>query len=99
MVSGASATCALVVAPLSRAHGVGAVRLAVGLAGLIQLLVGILRGGRLVRMLPHPVVLGFVNGLAVKVIRAQVDHFQHPHGVWLAYIDSVPASARVEKLL
>jgi len=83
MVSGASATGALVLAPLVREHGSAAMPLAVACAGLVQLLVGYLRGGRLVRMLPHPVVLGFVNGLAVKVILAQVDHFQHPHGVWL----------------
>ena len=56
MVSGASATGALVLAPLVREHGSAAMPLAVACAGLVQLLVGYLRGGRLVRMLPHPVV-------------------------------------------
>lgn len=83
MVSGASATCALVVAPLGKTHP-EAIPTAVISAGVTQMAVGLLRGGRLVRMLPHPVVLGFVNGLAVKVIVAQVDHFQFPHGTWLA---------------
>ena len=82
MVSGASATCALVVAPLGR-ESPEAIPTAVVLAGLLQMGIGYLKGGRLVRMLPHPVVLGFVNGLAVKVILAQVDHFQFPHGTWL----------------
>ena len=76
MVSGASATCALVLKPLVESHGVEAMRVAVFVAGLLQLAVGLLKGGRLVRMVPQPVVLGFVNGLAVKVLRAQVDHFQ-----------------------
>ena len=83
MITGASATCALVLRPLVAAHGVEAMRVAVALAGALQLLVGLLKGGRLIRMVPQPVVLGFVNGLAVKVLRAQVDHFQHPQGVWL----------------
>lgn len=83
MVAGASASCAIVLAPLVRAHGPEAMRVAVALAGALQLLVGLLKGGRLSRMVPQPVVLGFVNGLAVKVLRAQVDHFQHPRGVWL----------------
>ncbi|KAH8050864.1 secondary active sulfate transmembrane transporter [Aureococcus anophagefferens] len=77
--------------PLVESHGVEAMRVAVFVAGLLQLAVGLL-GGRLVRMVPQPVVLGFVNGLAVKVLRAQVDHFQpggrrpptFPHGTWLA---------------
>ena len=63
MVSGASATCALVVAPLGKSNP-EAIPTAVVLAGLLQLAIGYLKGGRLVRMLPHPVVLGFVNGSA-----------------------------------
>ena len=63
MVSGASATCALVVAPLGKEQP-EAIPTAVVLAGLLQLAIGYLKGGRLVRMLPHPVVLGFVNGSA-----------------------------------
>ena len=61
MVSGASATCALVVAPLGKEQP-EAIPTAVVLAGLLQLAIGYLKGGRLVRMLPHPVVLGFVDG-------------------------------------
>ena len=63
MVSGASATCALVVAPLGKTSP-EAIPTAVVLAGLLQMAIGYLKGGRLVRMLPHPVVLGFVNGSA-----------------------------------
>ena len=61
MVSGASATCALVVAPLGKEQP-EAIPTAVVLAGLLQLAICYLKGGRLVRMLPHPVVLGFVDG-------------------------------------
>jgi len=63
MVSGASATCALVVAPLGKEQP-EAIPTAVVLAGLLQLAIGYLKGGRLVRMLPHPVVLGFVKSSA-----------------------------------
>jgi MFS superfamily sulfate permease-like transporter len=84
MVSGTSATAALIVAPLAKSHGHAAMSLAVCLAGALQFLLGVLRFGKFIRMVPQPVMLGFVNGLAAKVVVAQVPHFQQLDGAWLA---------------
>ena len=65
-------------------HGHAAMSLAVCLAGALQFLLGVLRFGKFIRMVPQPVMLGFVNGLAAKVVVAQVPHFQHLDGAWLA---------------
>lgn len=46
------------------------------LAGLIQILVGILRLGKFIRLVPHPVMFGFVNGLAIIIFMAQFKSFK-----------------------
>jgi SulP family sulfate permease len=54
------------------------------LAGAIQFLVGVLKLGRFIRLVPHPVMMGFVNGLAILILLAQFDAFRGPDGGWLA---------------
>ena len=49
---------------------------AVILMGLIQVTFGILRLGKFIRLVPHPVMLGFVNGLAIIIFKAQFDQFK-----------------------
>ena len=46
------------------------------LEGLLQLTAGALRWGKFIRMVPHPVMLGFVNGLAIVIFLAQLDQFK-----------------------
>ncbi|MDA3874200.1 MAG: SulP family inorganic anion transporter, partial [Kiritimatiellae bacterium] len=53
------------------------------LAGLFQIIFGLLKLGRFVRLVPHPVMMGFVNGLAVLIFLAQFKSFQTPDGDWL----------------
>lgn len=53
------------------------------IAGLIQLLVGILKLGRFIRLVPHPVMIGFVNGLAIVILIAQFGSFKGADGSWL----------------
>jgi SulP family sulfate permease len=53
------------------------------LAGLIQVIVGALKLGRFIRLVPHPVMMGFVNGLAILILLAQIDSFRTPDGLWL----------------
>jgi len=48
------------------------------LAGLLQIAAGQLKLGKFIRLVPHPVMLGFVNGLAVVMFRAQLRHFFDP---------------------
>lgn len=90
LVSGASATCSMIVKPLCETDGHLTVSLAVVMAGFFQLLLGLTRCGRYIRVIPKPVMIGFVNGLSIKVLMAQVPHFQihdssiSSHGgVWL----------------
>uniref|UniRef100_UPI00066FEA23 SulP family inorganic anion transporter n=1 Tax=Frateuria defendens TaxID=2219559 RepID=UPI00066FEA23 len=54
------------------------------LGGLIQLAFGLLKLGKLIRMVPHPVMLGFVNGLAIVIAGSQLEHFRAADGGWLA---------------
>ena len=54
------------------------------LAGVIQALVGALKLGRFIRLVPHPVMMGFVNGLAILILVSQFESFRAPSGDWLA---------------
>src|SRR5690606_34665232 len=61
MISGATGAVAVVVAALAASHGVEYVFAAVVLSGLIQVVAGALKLGKLIRLVPHPVIFGFVN--------------------------------------
>ncbi len=63
MISGATGAIAVVIAALAYSHGVEYVFATVILAGLLQITAGTLRLGKLMRLVPHPVIFGFVNGL------------------------------------
>jgi len=76
MISGATGALAVVMVSLVAQHGVEYLFAAVVLMGLIQMLVGFLRLGKFIRMVPHPVMLGFVNGLAIVIFLAQLKSFQ-----------------------
>ena len=82
MISGAAGSMAVVIVALVVQHGVQYLLATVLLGGLIMLAFGLLRLGKLIRMVPHPVMLGFVNGLAIIIALAQFEHFQHD-GHWL----------------
>jgi SulP family sulfate permease len=76
MISGATGAMAVVMVSLVADHGVEYLFAAVVLTGLIQITAGILKLGKFIRIVPHPVMLGFVNGLAIVIFLAQVQHFQ-----------------------
>ncbi|MBI1195488.1 MAG: STAS domain-containing protein [Gammaproteobacteria bacterium] len=76
MISGATGSTAVVMVALVAEHGVEYLFAAVFLSGLIQMAFGALRFGKYIRMVPHPVMLGFVNGLAIVIFLAQLDHFR-----------------------
>ena len=75
MISGATGAMAVVVVGLVAMHGVEYLFPAVILCGAIQILVGTLRLGKLIRLVPHSVMLGFVNGLAIVIGLAQLGSF------------------------
>ena len=88
MISGATGAMAVVMVALVAEHGVEYLFAAVVLTGLFQMGAGVLRLGKFIRIVPYPVMLGFVNGLAIVIFLAQLQHFQvtTPEGVkeWLS---------------
>ncbi len=76
MISGATGALAVVMVALVADHGVQYLFATVVLMGIIQLLAGIFRLAKFIRMVPHPVMLGFVNGLAIVIFLAQMEQFK-----------------------
>ena len=83
MISGATGAVAVVLVSLVQSHGLEYVFAAVVLAGLIQILFGLLRLGKFIRLVPHPVIFGFVNGLAIIIFMSQLTQFKDASGNWL----------------
>jgi SulP family sulfate permease len=78
MISGATGAIAVVVVSLVARHGVEYLFSAVVLMGVIQMIVGFLRLGKFIRLVPHAVMFGFVNGLAIVFFLAQLTQFKTP---------------------
>jgi SulP family sulfate permease len=74
--SSASGACSVVVAALCASHGPAYLSACALLAGMLQILGGALGFGKFIRLVPHPVMLGFVNGLTVVMVRSQLVHFK-----------------------
>lgn len=76
MVSGGAGATVVVLIALAATHGVEYLFGAVILAGILQLTVGIFKLGKFVRLIPQPVMYGFLNGLAVIIFMAQIAQFK-----------------------
>ncbi|MCB0501401.1 MAG: SulP family inorganic anion transporter [Bacteroidetes bacterium] len=76
MISGATGAVAVVIVSLVQSHGVEYIFATVILAGIIQMLAGLFRLGKFIRLVPHPVMFGFVNGLAIVIFMSQLVQFQ-----------------------
>ena len=76
MISGATGALAVVMVSLVMEHGVDYLFATVILMGVLQLIAGVLRWGKFIRMVPYPVMLGFVNGLAIVIGLAQLEQFR-----------------------
>lgn len=76
MISGATGALAVVMVALVATHGVEYLFAAVILMGVFQIVFGALKFGKFIRMVPHPVMLGFVNGLAIVIFLSQFVHFR-----------------------
>jgi SulP family sulfate permease len=75
MISGATGALAVVMVSLVADHGVEYLFVTVILMGLLQITAGVLKLGKFIRMVPYPVMLGFVNGLAIVIFLAQLGQF------------------------
>ncbi|MDR7130929.1 SulP family sulfate permease [Algoriphagus sp. 4150] len=84
MISGATGAIAAVIVTLSKTEGVEYVFAAVVLSGIIQVVAGALKLGKFIRLVPHPVIFGFVNGLAIIIFMSQLDQFKTEEGFWLS---------------
>ena len=78
MISGATGALAVVMVALVAQHGVEYLFATVVLMGLLQILAGFMQWGKFIRLVPHPVMLGFVNGLAIVIFLAQMTQFKVP---------------------
>ncbi|NQV48476.1 MAG: SulP family inorganic anion transporter [Rhodospirillaceae bacterium] len=87
MISGATGALAVVMVALVAQHGIEYLFATVVLMGALQILSGIFHLGKFIRLVPHPVMMGFVNGLAIVIFLAQLSQFQiaGPDGikVWM----------------
>lgn len=79
MISGATGALAVVMVALVVTHGVEYLFATVVLMGVLQIAFGLAKLGKFIRMVPHPVMLGFVNGLAIIIFLAQLGHFKVTH--------------------
>ncbi|UYV38523.1 SulP family inorganic anion transporter [Rhodobacteraceae bacterium D3-12] len=95
MISGATGALAVVMVALVASHGVEYLFATVVLMGVLQIIAGVMQWGKFIRLVPHPVMLGFVNGLAIVIFLAQMGQFKVPGtmvndghgmsgGVWLS---------------
>ena len=84
MISGATGAVAVVVAALAISHGPEYIFATGVLAGVLQLLAGLMKLGKLMRLVPQPVIFGFVNGLAIIIGGSQLAQFKDDSGAWLA---------------
>jgi SulP family sulfate permease len=90
--SSASGACSVVVAALCASHGPSYLSACAMLAGMMQIGSGILGVGKFVNLVPHPVMLGFVNGLALVMTKAQLVHFKTAGGQFMSLTSPLGAS-------
>ena len=76
MISGATGAMAVVMVSLVALHGVQYLFACVVLTGVLQIMAGLFKLGKFIRLVPHPVMLGFVNGLAIVIFLAQLGQFK-----------------------
>jgi sulfate permease, SulP family len=90
MVSGGAGATVVVLIALMQSHGVEYVFAAVALAGLLQISVGIFKLGKFIRLVPQPVMYGFVNGLAVIIFMAQIQQFKITSAAGTSWLNGTP---------
>lgn len=79
MISGATGSMAVVIVSLVTQYGIEYLFATVVLTGVLQILIGTLKLGKLIRILPKSVMVGFVNGLAIVIFLAQLEQFKIPN--------------------
>ncbi|WP_296150132.1 SulP family inorganic anion transporter [uncultured Flavobacterium sp.] len=84
LISGGAGATVIVLIALMKSHGLEYVFGAVALAGVIQIIVGLLKFGKFIRLVPQSVMYGFVNGLAIVIFLSQLEQFKANNTHWLS---------------
>ncbi len=90
LISGGAGAVVVVLIALMKSHGIEYVFAAVALGGAIQILVGLFKLGKFIRLVPQPVMYGFVNGLAVIIFMAQLEQFKIVVNGQLTWLTGTP---------
>ncbi|KQS27776.1 SulP family inorganic anion transporter [Dyadobacter sp. Leaf189] len=90
LISGGAGATVIVLIALMQSHGIEYVFAAVALAGIVQILVGVFRFGKFIRLVPQPVMYGFVNGLAVIIFMSQLQQFQTVSNGEVTWLSGTP---------
>ena len=90
LISGGAGAVVIVLIALMKSHGLEYVFAAVALAGVVQILVGLFKFGKFIRLVPQPVMYGFVNGLAVVIFMAQLEQFKTVVNGELRWLTGMP---------
>ena len=86
MISGGAGATVIVMIALIAGYGIEYFFAAVILAGLLQISVGIFKLGKFVRLVPQPVMYGFLNGLAVVIFMSQIEQFKINNGTAISWL-------------
>jgi SulP family sulfate permease len=90
LISGGAGAVVVVLIALMKSHGIEYVFAAVALGGVIQIAVGLFKLGKFIRLVPQPVMFGFVNGLAVIIFMAQLEQFKTVSNGQLTWLSGTP---------
>lgn len=90
LISGGAGATVIVLIALMKSHGLQYVFGAVALAGVIQIVVGLLKLGKFIRLVPQPVMYGFVNGLAIVIFMSQFEQFKVAADAGTSWLSGTP---------
>jgi len=90
LISGGAGATVVVIIALMKSHGIEYVFAAVALAGVFQIVVGLFKLGKFIRLVPQPVMYGFVNGLAVIIFMAQLEQFKTVVNGQTTWLSGIP---------
>ena len=90
MISGGAGATVIVLIALMKSHGLEYVFAAVALGGVLQICVGLFKLGKFIRLVPQPVMFGFVNGLAVVIFMSQLEQFKTMVNGQIAWLQGTP---------
>ena len=90
MVSGGAGATVITLIALNATYGEQYIFAAVLLAGIFQILVGVFKLGRFVRLIPQPVMYGFLNGLAIVIFMSQIEQFKSTTNGITSWLSGTP---------